>query len=86
MDAISPSRPQLLVRFAAVHMEKDREYRECKVLILATGGASYPRTGSTGEGYGLAQAVHFAKSMWAEADKTSGPDRPKWVNSSSPCS
>ena len=24
--------------------------------------------------------------MWALADSTSGPDRPKWVNSSSPCS
>lgn len=44
-------------RLAAVHMEKGREYRDCKALILATGGASYPRTGSTGEGYGLAQAA-----------------------------
>ncbi len=26
-------------------------------LVLATGGASYPRTGSTGEGYGLARSV-----------------------------
>ncbi len=44
-------------RLAAVHMEKGGEYRDCKALILATGGASYPRTGSTGEGYGLAQAA-----------------------------
>lgn len=33
-------------RLAAVHMEKGGEYRDCKALILATGGASYPRTGS----------------------------------------
>lgn len=26
-------------------------------VVLATGGASYPRTGSTGEGYGLARSV-----------------------------
>ena len=41
-------------RLAAVHMEKGREYRDCKALILATGGASYPRTGSTGEGHRMA--------------------------------
>lgn len=29
----------------------------CKAVILATGGASYPRTGSTGDGYRLAEAV-----------------------------
>ena len=29
----------------------------CNVLVLATGGASYPRTGSTGDGYQLARAV-----------------------------
>ena len=29
----------------------------CGALILATGGASYPRTGSTGDGYGLARSV-----------------------------
>ena len=31
------------------------EFLECKGLILATGGASYPRTGSTGDGYRLAR-------------------------------
>lgn len=29
----------------------------CKAVILATGGASYPRTGSTGDGYRLAESV-----------------------------
>jgi len=33
------------------------EIKDCKALVLATGGASYPRTGSTGDGYGLAQSV-----------------------------
>jgi predicted Rossmann fold flavoprotein len=34
----------------------DREYR-CKWVILATGGLSYPATGSTGDGYRFAEAV-----------------------------
>ena len=29
----------------------------CNAVILATGGASYPRTGSTGDGYGFAQSA-----------------------------
>lgn len=29
----------------------------CKAVVLATGGASYPRTGSTGDGYRLAESV-----------------------------
>ena len=33
------------------------ELRDIQGLILATGGASYPGTGSTGDGYRLAQAV-----------------------------
>lgn len=33
-----------------------REY-SCQAVILATGGASYPATGSTGNGYRLAQSV-----------------------------
>lgn len=33
------------------------EIKDCKVFVLATGGASYPRTGSTGDGYQLAQLV-----------------------------
>ena len=33
------------------------ELRDVRGLILATGGASYPRTGSTGDGYRLARSV-----------------------------
>ena len=44
-------------QLAAVHTEKGGEINGCKALILATGGASYPRTGSTGDGYRLAQSV-----------------------------
>lgn len=42
-------------QLAAVHTEKSGEIRDCKAFILATGGASYPRTGSTGDGYRLAK-------------------------------
>ncbi|MDE6590178.1 MAG: NAD(P)/FAD-dependent oxidoreductase, partial [Oscillospiraceae bacterium] len=44
-------------RLAAVTTEEAGELRDFGALILATGGASYPRTGSTGDGYRLARAV-----------------------------
>ncbi len=45
-------------RLAGVKL-KHRGGIPCKALVLATGGASYPRTGSTGDGYRLArQAGH----------------------------
>ena len=51
---------QLLVqdgRIAGVQVKtKDKVY-EGDAIILATGGASYPATGSTGDGYRLAKAV-----------------------------
>jgi len=37
--------------------EDGGEIKGCKALILATGGASYPRTGSTGDGYRLARSA-----------------------------
>lgn len=43
--------------FSGVQTESGRELGDCKAFILATGGASYPRTGSTGDGYRLAQSV-----------------------------
>lgn len=43
-------------RLAAVVTEKSGAL-PCRAAILATGGASYPRTGSTGDGYRLAQAA-----------------------------
>ena len=39
-----------------VVLEHMGEY-SCKVVVLATGGASYPRTGSTGDGYRLAESA-----------------------------
>ena len=44
-------------QLAVVRSEKGGELKDCKALVLATGGASYPRTGSTGDGYRLAQSV-----------------------------
>ena len=46
-------------RLATVTGEAEGTISGCEALILATGGASYPRTGSTGDGYRLAeQAGH----------------------------
>jgi predicted Rossmann fold flavoprotein len=36
---------------------KDGRTLECDAVILATGGASYPGTGSTGDGYGMAKKL-----------------------------
>ena len=44
-------------RLTAMDTERGGRGGECKVLILATGGASYPRTGSTGNGYALARSA-----------------------------
>ncbi len=44
-------------RLTAMDTERGGRGSECKVLILATGGASYPRTGSTGNGYALARSA-----------------------------
>lgn len=42
---------------AGIQTERGEKYQGCKALVLATGGASYPRTGSTGDGYQLAESV-----------------------------
>lgn len=42
---------------SGVQTEGGRTLNDCKALILATGGASYPRTGSTGDGYRLARSA-----------------------------
>ena len=41
----------------AVAVKTDRELLPCKWMILATGGVSYPATGSTGDGYAMAKAL-----------------------------
>ncbi|MDE6281123.1 MAG: NAD(P)/FAD-dependent oxidoreductase [Oscillospiraceae bacterium] len=44
-------------QLTGIRTENGGSLEGCGALILATGGASYPRTGSTGDGYGLAQSV-----------------------------
>ncbi|MGM0538297.1 MAG: NAD(P)/FAD-dependent oxidoreductase [Thermodesulfobacteriota bacterium] len=47
-------------RITGVHVHERGEHQsfvEARQVILATGGASYPGTGSTGEGYDLARSV-----------------------------
>lgn len=38
-------------------VQTDRSRHSCKAVILATGGLSYPATGSTGDGYAMAEAL-----------------------------
>lgn len=47
----------VLERGKIVAVKGERQRYPCKAVILATGGVSYPGTGSTGDGYDLAQAV-----------------------------
>lgn len=48
----------LIIREGGVHgIVCNGELLECRNVILATGGKSYPRTGSTGDGYGIAESV-----------------------------
>ena len=42
---------------AVTGVETQEEKISCKWVILATGGASYPLTGSTGDGYAMAKAL-----------------------------
>jgi predicted Rossmann fold flavoprotein len=42
---------------AIIAVQTDSEVISCKSVILATGGLSYPATGSTGDGYTMAQAL-----------------------------
>lgn len=42
-------------RVVGVELAGSRESIACKAVVLATGGVSYPRTGSTGDGYRLAE-------------------------------
>ena len=42
---------------AVCGVRTEQEHYECRWAILATGGLSYPATGSTGDGYRMAQAL-----------------------------
>ncbi len=49
---------RILVENGAVTgVASEQETFSCKAVILATGGLSYPATGSTGDGYGMAKAA-----------------------------
>lgn len=48
---------ELGVKVAAQPVESIRELLKSNIVILATGGKSYPVTGSTGDGYGMAAEV-----------------------------
>ena len=41
-----------------VQLQTDKEIYDCDVIIIATGGLSYPSTGSTGDGYTFAKALN----------------------------
>ena len=69
----------------------------CRRLILATGGLSYPGTGSTGDGYGWAEqtghrltprfpALTALVPRGYKADAAAGPDGPKHIDRSTPLS
>ena len=57
----------------------DRETFECRAVILATGGVSYPTTGSTGDGYDIAKGLgHTVVEPQGSLVplETAGPDAP----------
>ena len=69
----------------------------CRRLILATGGLSYPATGSTGDGYGWARALgHTIKPLFPsltalvprgyKVEAGAGPDGPKHIDRATPLS
>jgi len=53
----SPARKILTRDGAVCAVATDRETIDCGWVILATGGLSYPATGSTGDGYAMAEAL-----------------------------
>ncbi len=64
---------------AVVAVRTDREDIACKWVILATGGLSYPTTGSTGDGYEMAQALGHTVTPCSGSLvplETEGPDCP----------
>lgn len=48
---------EVLTEHGAVSGVRAGEAFPCKAVLLATGGLSYPGTGSTGDGYGMAEAL-----------------------------
>jgi predicted Rossmann fold flavoprotein len=54
-DITDKSMSNIIPMTRIVGISTDRETYECDVLIVATGGVSYPTTGSTGDGYRFAR-------------------------------
>lgn len=60
-------------------VQTEREFIPCKWVILATGGLSYPTTGSTGDGYAMARELGHAVTECEGSLvplETEGPDCP----------
>ena len=55
-DSTSDNAPEISVR-AVTGVKGERDFYQADAVILATGGVSYPATGSTGEGHRIAQAL-----------------------------
>lgn len=55
------------VRAVEVRKDKGRTGFGCKAVILATGGVSYPATGSTGDGYRMADG--WATPLWSRVPR-----------------
>ena len=53
----SPARKLMIRDGVVAGVETDEQKHFCSAVILATGGKSYPATGSTGDGYRLAASV-----------------------------
>lgn len=56
----SPVRAVTGLPAGGFEVRTDRRSCECDHLVLCTGGLTYPTTGSTGDGYGLAEALGHA--------------------------
>lgn len=54
-DIASTTMPNIGIMPRVVQIETDKDVYECDEVIVATGGISYPSTGSTGDGYVFAQ-------------------------------
>lgn len=57
VDIVNERATGLVGTSRAEGVETEREFYRAKAVILATGGVSYPRTGSTGDGYTMAAAM-----------------------------
>lgn len=59
-DIVDGSMPDVTIMPRIVAVETDKKTYECDCVIVATGGLSYPSTGSTGDGYVFARQTGHA--------------------------